>query len=679
MDKKEAKQRIEKLKKEINHHRYLYHVLDKQEISDAALDSLKHELDKLEQQFPELITPDSPTQRVGGKALEKFEKVKHEVRQWSFHDVFSREEMEEFDARLKRMLEKELGHKPHIDYNCEIKIDGLHIIFTYEKGILKVAATRGDGVIGENVTNNIRTIESVPLKLEKEVDVIVEGEVFMNKKIFDKLNEERKKKGEPVFANPRNAAAGAVRQLDPKIVQERKLDTFIYDISGGEYGIPKTQNEELKELMALGFKVNKHFRLCRNIDEVIKFWDYVQKIRNKENYWIDGVVVKVNRRDFQQRLGYTGKAPRWAIAFKFPAEQATTILEDIVVQVGRTGALTPVAHLKPVVVAGSTVSRATLHNEDFIKDLDIRVGDTVIIQKAGDVIPEVVKVLKNLRPKGTKSYHFPKKCPVCHSPVERKKGEAAHYCTNKKCFATELRSLNHLVSKKAFDIDHLGPKIVEQLVNEGLIKNAPDIFRLKKGDLEPLERFAEKSAENLIESIEKSTKVPFGKFLFSLGIRFVGEETAFDLAKAVQRISKIKIDSPKDIIKAFQKLSLEDLQQIEGIGDKVGESIYKWFQDKDNLKLLDEFDEAGITIETEKIKGKMPLENKIFVLTGGLETLSRDDAKEKIRDIGGHVTSSVSKNVDYIVAGKEPGSKYDKANKLGLKIISEQEFLKMLK
>lgn len=678
MTKQEVKNRIEKLKKEINHHRYLYHVLDRQEISDAALDSLKHELYSLEQEYPEFKTADSPTQRVGGKPLDKFEKVRHQVRQWSFHDVFSPEEIYEYDERLKRMLEKELGHKPQIDYNCEVKIDGLHMIYTYEKGMLKRAATRGDGLIGENVTNNIKTIESVPLHLEKDVDIIVEGEVFMRKKVFDKLNAERKKRGIQIFANPRNAAAGAIRQLDPKVVKERKLDAFFYDISGGKYGIPETQNKELKELAQLGFKVSKYYELCKNINEVVNFWKHVQKIREKEDYWIDGVVVKVNRYDFQKKLGHTGKAPRWAIAFKFPAEQSTTVVEDIVVQVGRTGALTPVAYLKPVPVMGTIVSRATLHNEDFINDLDIRVGDTVIIQKAGDVIPEVVEVLKNLRPHNAVKFHFPKKCPICGSPAVRREGEAAHYCTNKKCFATELERLIHLVSKKGFDIEHLGPKIIEQLVQEGLIKNAPDIFRLKKGDIQPLERFADKSAENLIAAIEKSRTIHLGKFLFALGIRFVGEETALDLAKRIPHISQIKIESPKDLIRAFEKLSLEELQKIEGVGDKVGQSIFEWFQYKENIKLLEEFGQAGIKIESEAVHKKTPLDGKTFVLTGSMESMSRDEAKEKIRDLGGDVSSSVSKNTDFVVAGAEPGSKFGKAKKLGVKVIDEKEFLKLV-
>ena len=395
MYKGEVKKRIEKLKTVINHHRYLYHVLDKEEISDAALDSLKHELYELEQKFPEFITPDSPTQRVGGKPLDKFKKINHKILQWSFNDAFSEDEMYDFDKRVKRMLERELGKTiDKVEYTCELKIDGFKIILTYEKGVLLTAATRGDGKTGEDVTENVKTIESIPLHLERDIDCVAEGEIWMGKNEFEKLNKKRKKNNEPLFANPRNVAAGSIRQLDPKIASSRKLDSFIYDLSSANFDLPKTQLDELNLLKTLGFKVNTHFKLCKNMGEVIQFWKSWEKRKDKMGYLIDGLVIKINEIKLQEKLGYTGKAPRFAIAFKFPAEQATTEILDIDIQVGRTGALTPVAHLKPTLIAGSVVSRATLHNEEEIKRLDVKIGDTVIIQKAGDVIPDIISVVK---------------------------------------------------------------------------------------------------------------------------------------------------------------------------------------------------------------------------------------------------------------------------------------------
>ena len=728
MNKSEAKNRIAKLKKEINHHRYLYHVLDKQEISDAALDSLKHELEDLERQYPELITPDSPTQRVGGKPLDKFKKIKHKVTQWSFNDAFEKKEIIDFDKRVKKIL-VDSGESGEIvlDYTCELKIDGLHIVLEYENGVLKTGATRGDGKIGEDVTQNLKTIESIPLKIKENINIVVEGEVFMPKTVFDELNKKRKKGGEPLFANPRNAAAGAIRQLDPKIARERKLDCFIYDLSispssfsgitppnpplsggehkdnhplsggghkdnlslsgitpfsslsrgeagsfpdkgrlGGVLKMPETQNDELRILKNLGFKVNKFWKHCQNVDEIFKFYDYWKEHKDSENYWIDGVVVKVNRRDWQNKIGYTGKAPRWAIAYKFPAEQTTTIVEDIKVQIGRTGALTPVAHLKPVNVAGSTISRATLHNEDEIKRLNIKIGDTVIIQKAGDVIPEVVSVVKGLRTGEEEKFTMPKKCPYCKTKVVKPEGEVALYCPNKNCFAVELRKLSHFVSKKAFNIDGFGPNKIKQLANEGLVSSFTDIFKLKKGDLEPLERFEEKSASNLINAIEKSKDITLGKFIFALGIRHVGEEMALDLSRKLGAIDK------------FKSISKEELEAINGVGPKVAESVYNYFHDKENVKLIDDLLEAGVRISEEK-KVSKKLKELSFVLTGTLQTLSRDEAKEKIRALGGNISSSVSKSTSYVIAGEKPGSKFEKAKELGVKIVDEEEFLEMIK
>jgi len=665
----DAKKRIEKLKKAINHHRYLYHILDKQEISEAALDSLKHELYQLERQFPELITSDSPTQRVGGKPLDKFVKIRHKVRQWSFEDVFTEGEIREFDERIKRMLGKKIKFLGNLEYTCELKIDGFKIILTYEKGILKTAATRGDGLVGEDVTQNIKTIESIPLRLEKDIDAVVEGEIWMSKKEFEKLNAIQKKNGAPLFANPRNIAAGSIRQLDPKIAASRKLDSFIYDLSWLNFPLPKTQFEELKILSELGFKINSHFKLCKNIDEVISFWKEWQKKREREDYWIDGIVVKLNNQEWQEKIGYTGKAPRFAIAFKFPAEQTTTIVEDIKIQVGRTGVLTPVALLRPVLVAGSTVSRATLHNEDEIKRLGLKIGDTVVIQKAGDVIPDVVKVLEEMRTGREKIFHMPKKCPMCGTEVINEEGSPLAKCPNKKCPSRHRRSLYYFTSKQAMDIEGLGPKIIDALLDNGLIQDAADIFDLKEGDLIPLERFGEKSAKNIIEAIAGRQEISLARFIIALGILHVGEETARDLAEHFNSIDELK------------KADIEELETIGKIGEVVAKSIYQWFKDNYNKKFLERLLKK-IKIKSASRRRKKEgtkLAGKTFVLTGVLESMPRDDAKEKIRLLGGNVVESVTTKTDFAVAGKEPGSKYERAKKLEVKIIDEKEFLNMLK
>lgn len=524
-------ERINKLRETIDHHRYLYHVLDKQEISDAALDSLKYELKKLEEEYPSLVTPDSPTQRVAGVALEKFEKVRHEVRQWSFEDAFTEQDIRGFDSRVRRFLAKELSREVTPNYVCELKIDGFKIVLTYKKGLLVLAATRGDGEVGENVTMNVRTIESVPLRLEKsDDDVIVEGEIWMGKKDFESLNAEQRKRGEEEYANPRNVAAGTIRQLDPSVVAGRKLQMFAYDIAStsplglrGASTKLMSQSEELELLGKLGFKVNKSHELFDTIDGVISFWKKWQQKKDKEDFWIDGVVVKVNEREYQDALGYTGKAPRWGIAFKFPAEQVTTVVEDIQLQVGRTGVLTPVAHLRPVQVAGSTVSRATLHNEDQIARLDVRVGDTVILQKAGDVIPEIVGVLTEMRAGKEKKFVFPKKCPVCGSAIERVEGEAAYKCTNRNCFAQRERFLHHFVSKHALDIRGLGPQIVDLLIENELVASPADFFELTHDDISALPRMGEKSADNVIASIEKARETTLPRLLVGLGIPNVGD------------------------------------------------------------------------------------------------------------------------------------------------------------
>ena len=676
------KEKIKKLREQIDDLRYRYHVLNDPEVTDQMYEGLMDELRKIELENPELITADSPTQRVAGIVAEKFEKVEHSVPQWSFNDAFGEEDIVDWEERVLKILEKELGSRPKdLDYVCELKIDGLHIVLTYEDGLLQTAATRGDGKVGENVTQNIKTIQSVPLRLKEPVSLIAEGEVWLASKMLEKLNKEREKKGEALFANPRNAAAGTIRQLDSKIVAERKLSLTTYDISSLVESRKEkvesididTQKGELESLKKLGFHTDNNWKVCKNVGEIMQFYNDLQKKKNSFEFWIDGVVIKVNQKKYQDALGFTGKAPRWAIAFKFPAEQGKTKIKDIYVQVGRTGALTPVALMEPVQLAGTTVTHATLHNFDEIKRLDVRIGDTVIVEKAGDIIPKIIRVLDKLRDGSEKRVKEPKKCPICFSEVTRYKIQdtnkgVALVCTNKKCFAKELKNIIHFVSKKAFNIDGMGKKIVEQLLEEGLIKNVADIFTLTKGDLEPLERFAEKSADNLIEAIKQSKQVTLPRFIFGLGIHHVGEETAITLAKEFHTLDNI------------MKLDLEDLQEINDIGPRVAESINAWFKDEGNRKLISELLGRGVIISKQTTdNSKQIFADKVFVLTGGLENLSRDEAKDRIRALGGDVSSSVSKKTDYVVAGDKAGSKLDKAKRLNVKVLTEKEFLSLIK
>ncbi len=662
---KEVKMRIEKLRERIEYYRRQYHVHDISEISDEALDSLKHELASLEAKHPELITPDSPTQRVAGVPKDELAKVTHKVRQWSLNDCFSPEEFKSFDERVKKALGNPKGE---IEYVCEHKIDGLKIVLEYKKGLLEVAATRGSGMVGEDVTHNVRTLESVPVRLGEPVDITVEGEVWMRKSVFKVLNAERAKLGLELFANPRNIAAGSIRQLDPKIAQSRKLDTFIYDIATDS---PEgTQEKELKFLQSLGFKVNRNFELCRGADEVIKYWKKWEAKKEKEDYYFDGVVVKVNDQSLYSSLGFTGKAPRYAIAFKFAAEQVTTVVEGIALQVGRTGVITPVAHLKPVLVYGSTVSRATLHNEDEVRRLGLKLGDTVILQKAGDVIPEIVQVLKDLRTGEEKDFKMPKKCPVCEFELVKKrigkKGEsAAWYCDNKRCPAKDRRTLYYFTSKAALDIDGLGPKIIDVLVDNGLVLGRPDIFTLERGDLLALPRFAEKSVDNLLASIDKARHVELSRLITSLAIPQVGEETAYDLAEHFGSIEKLSA------------ASIDDLYKVNGVGDVVAKEVVEWFKDKHNQKMLSKLLPELHIQKPKREKKNSKISGKTFVLTGSL-TMEREEAKKLIKQNGGDVSSSVSKNTDYVVAGESAGSKLDKAKELGVKILDEKAFLKLL-
>lgn len=660
----------------IERYRYSYHILDKSLVPDAVNDSLKHELQELENQYPEFITPDSPTQRVGGKPLEKFEKVTHHFPMLSLTDAFSFDELKEWKERNSKIRPLRSG------YFAELKIDGLAVSLVYESGVFTRGATRGDGKVGEDVTQNLKTIEAIPLKLKSEVGqriVEIRGEVYLLIETFKKLNIKYKKEGKALLANPRNAAAGSIRQLDPKIAAERKLSFIAWDLLyhlRGDIGLVKTHQEAHKILADLGFKTIKENRYCKNLDEVEEFKQEMEKKRDKLPFQIDGVVVQVNSNDIKAELGIVGKAPRGMVAYKFSPEEATTIVEDIQVQVGRTGTLTPVAQLKPVLVAGSTVSRATLHNEDEIRKKDIRIGDTIIIHKAGDVIPEVEKVIKELRTGKEKEFHFPKTCPQCGGKVLREPGKAAYKCTNKNCFVIRRRQLYHFVSRPAFDMAGLGPKILAKFMDEGLIKDAADLFNLQKGDIEPLERFAEKSAQNIIETINSHKTIELPRFIYALGIPNVGEETAYDIAEAIN--SKHEILNPKAILDKLKSQTVENWEEIQDIGPIVAKSIYDWFNNEANLSFIKRLFDAGIQIKFAKISDKK-LADQTFVFTGSLESLTRDEAKELVRENGGEVSESVSKETDYIVAGSEPGSKYEKAKELGVRIISENEFLEMVK
>jgi len=700
MEEKIAKERIEKLRQKINELNYKYFVLDESEVDESVRDSLKRELIDLETQFPKLITPDSPTQRVGSVLSGKFQTLKHLSPKKSLSDVFSSEEIMEWEERIKKLVSEP------IEFICELKIDGLNITIQYEKGLFKRALTRGNGVEGEDVTHNVKTIESVPLKLKEEVDIEVSGEVYMPKKSLEKLNKEQSVQGLPLFANPRNAAAGSIRQLDPKIAAKRSLDMFCYHIDKNSLADRiKSQEETLKTFQKLGLKVCEYYKKVKTIKEVIEFCESWHKKRQELPYEIDGIVIKVNSFRQQNIMGFTAKAPRYAIAYKFPAEKVSTQVLDIILQVGRTGAITPVAVMKPTLVAGSVVSRATLHNEDEIAKKDVRVGDTVIIQKAGDVIPEVVEVIKDMRIGKEKPFKFPKTCPVCDSEIVRQEGESAYRCTNENCYAIKKEGLGHFVSKKAFDIDGLGDKLAIQLIDEGLIQDPADIFRLKKEDLLTLDLFQEKRATNIIENIETATTISLDHFLYALGIRFLGEQGSYDLAKFL--ISHIKKSDKKierykktysqqsmfeddsnadekeefsvlDLITTVDNLTLEDITNIDGVGEKTGSVIYEWFHEKNNCKYLEKLYKVGIKLVIDNLKSSGTLNGQSFVITGTLSSMTRDQAKELIKKNGGKIHSSVTKDTTYLIVGDNPGSKLKEAEKLGIKLLTEEAFKKIL-
>lgn len=661
MDKKEAEKRIQKLRDVIEEHRYTYHVLDKITMSEAALDSLKHELFKLEQQYPDLITPDSPTQRIGGEPLEKFQKIKHQSRMLSMEDVFTFEEFQDWYARALKVS----GEKS-MDLFCMPKIDGLAMSLVYHDGILETAATRGDGTIGEDVTMNIRTIPSVPLKLHGENlpgRVEVRGEVYFPVKAFETFNAQQEKEGKQVFANPRNTAAGSIRQLDPNIAASRPLQFVAWELVTDFK--QKTAKNGFEVLQKLGFKTAPEALLCTSFEMVQKHWFALQKKREKMDFWIDGMVVRVNDRDLFTKLGVVGKTPRGLVAWKFPAEEATTRVKKIEWFVGRTGALTPVALLDPTWIGGTTVQHATLHNFDEIERLDVREGDTVVLFKAGDIIPKIKEVVTRLRPNGTHKTKPPTHCPVCGTAVRRREGEVAIVCPNPRCFTQDREAMLH--AARAFEIDGLGPAIIETLHENKIINRPSDLFLLKPGDLIGLEGFAELSSKKLVDEIQTRKKISLAKFILALGIRNVGEQTAIDLARHFGSLQN------------FLEASREALEGVEGVGAIVAESVIAYLNENHNRELIDSYLDNGVMVESVvKQKTSAAFEGKTFVLTGSLTKMGRDEAKEKIRSLGGKASGSVSKKTDYVIAGEEAGSKLDDARKLGVKVLSEEAFMDMI-
>jgi DNA ligase (NAD+) len=664
-----AQKEIEKLRDEIRYHEYRYYVRNDPEISDFEFDKLMHRLQELERERPELITPDSPTQRVGGQAAEEFPKVRHSVAMMSLDNTYSVEELRDFDRRVR-----ELSGRAKVEYVGELKLDGLSMALTYEHGVLTRGVTRGDGVVGEDVTANVKTIRSVPLRIDASKLAVIgsptrfelRGEVIMTRKAFEQLNALREAAGEPKFANPRNAAAGSMRQLDPRIVAERKLDMYLYYLQmDGAVPLPE-HAKTLEALAQMGFKVNPYWRLCRSFDDLLNFIQEWQSKRDSLDYEIDGIVLKVNNSRLWEELGTTAKSPRWAVAYKYPARQATTQVKDIRPQVGRTGTLTPVADLEPVDVGGVTVSHATLHNMDEIERLGVKIGDTVLIQRAGEVIPQVVKVVKQA-PEG-REFRMPKRCPVCGGDVHRAEGEVAYRCVNAACPARLKESLLHFAGRRAMNIDGLGDKLVDQLVDKGLVRDVADLYSLTPDQLANLERMGEKSAQNVLDEIEKSKKAELTRVIFALGVRFVGDRTAQFLADHFGSLDRLA------------KAREEELYEVEEVGPRVAEAILEFFREKRNLAVLEKLRKASLQLEEKKVrKAEGKLAGKQFVLTGTLPRYSRDETTRMIEEAGGRVIGSVSKKTDYVVVGSDPGSKLDKAKSLGVKTIDEVELLRLLK
>jgi DNA ligase (NAD+) len=663
-DKKNDK-KIEVLRERIRHHEYRYYVLDAPEIKDADFDKLMNELKRLEAEHPKLITPDSPTQRVGGKPREGFVKAKHSSPMLSLDNAYSQEELRDWERRVH-----ELSGRTDLEYMCELKLDGMSLALVYSDGRLERGITRGDGNIGEDVTLNVRTVRSIPLSIAKDKlkkagvppDFEVRGEILMPTEAFRELNEQRERQGLAVFANPRNFTAGTVRQLDPSITAQRRMDYFAYLLLKDGQTFLDRQSKAMDAMEAAGFKVNPNRKLAKNLDEV---WTFIQSWESRRGslpYEIDGIVVKVDRTAWQRELGFTGKAPRWAIAYKYAARGAVTQIEDILVQVGRTGKLTPVAALKPVPIGGTTVSRATLHNLDFIEQLGVKIGDWVEVERGGDVIPKVVKVVDdNEHPRGKKEFHMPEHCPVCGGNVVRTEGEADHRCVNANCPAKLQGTILHFASRHVMNIDGLGEVLVNQLTERGLVKNVADLYKLTKDALLTLDRLGEKSAENVLAEIDASKQLPLERVIYGLGIRFVGERTAQFLAEHFGSLD------------AITKASTEDLEEVNEVGPRIAESIVEFFADEHNRKLVSDLRKAGLTFTGQKKEKGTKLAGKTFVLTGTLARHTRDEAKKMIEDAGGRVSGSVSKKTDYVVAGSDAGSKLDKARELGVSVIGEEE------
>jgi len=664
---KAAAARAAKLRDEINTHNYRYYVLDDPIVSDAQYDKLLRELQELEEKYPDLRTPDSPTQRVGAKPSEEFGEVRHKPPMTSMDNAFDDAEARAWDERCRKGLERVT-----VAYTAEPKFDGTSVSLRYENGVLTQAGTRGDGASGEDVTVNVRTIRTVPLRLQGKgwpKVLEVRGEVVIPKKDFEKLNAEQMKKEEKVFANPRNAAAGSLRQLDPKITASRPLAFFPWGLGHVSEPVTRKYSDVVKHLKDWGFKTSEFFETAHGIDECLKFYQKILKKRETLPFEIDGVVYKVDDLAQRDQLGFTARAPRWAIAHKLPAQEETTVVEDIFPSVGRTGVVTPVAVLKPVQVSGVTVTHATLHNEDEVRRKDVRVGDTVIVRRAGDVIPEVVGVIKDKRPRGTRLWHMPTKCPQCGSKVIREEGEAAHRCTaGLYCPAQRMGAILHFAARSAMDIEGLGDKLVEQLVEKKMIATVADLYRLKQDELAALERMGEKSAQNLLDNIEHSKDTTLARFLYALGIPQVGEATAEALAEHF------------GTIEALMEADKETLEQVPNIGLAMAEDISAFFHEKHNRDVIAALRKAGVHWPLVKKRSKegLRLAGKSFVLTGGLSSMSRDDAKKQLQALGATVSGSVSKKTDFVIVGEEPGSKYDKAKELGIKTLNEKEFLKLI-
>lgn len=648
----------------INYHNEKYYNQDEPEISDFEYDNLMKELIKIEEENPELKRIDSPTNRVGGKPLDKFEQIVHKIPMLSLSNAYSGQDLRDFDKRVRDMVNDD------VEYVVEFKIDGLSVGLTYNDGVFEKGATRGDGVVGEDISKNLMTVKTIPLKIEEDNEIVVRGEVYICKENFDKINAQQEEAGLQLFANPRNLAAGSLRQLDSKLTAKRPLDIFIFNLEHGENLEFESHSESLEFLKSQGFKVSPNYKVCNKIDEVIDYIEYWTKNRGNLDFEIDGMVIKVNNLKQREVMGYTAKSPRWAIAYKFPAEQKKTKIIDIIVEVGRTGTITPTAVLEPVRLAGTSVSRATLHNEDYIREKDIKINDVVLVQKAGDIIPQVVEVIKEERTGDELAFEMPKKCPVCSEPTVRLEGEVAVKCINMSCPAQIRRGIIHFVSRDAMNIDGLGESIITLLLNEKIIEDVADLYSIKKEDVVNLERMGDKSANNLVKSIKKSKENDLWRLINGLGIKFVGVKGAKILAK--------NFDSLDSIIKA----SFEDLINLEEFGEIMAKSVIEFFKEEKNLNVIDKLKKAGVNMNAEDDSNNdIPkiFEGMKIVLTGTLPTLKRNDAKEIIESRGGKSTSSVSKSTTFVLAGEEAGSKLTKANELGIKVIDENQFIELAK